>query len=115
MYTFSGTVTGVTSNYVFTAAGLAQAADYFGEGLIEWLSGDNAGMQSKVRAHAGGGVITQSLPTFRPIQVGDTFSIIRGCRKRVVDCQGFSNILRMRAEPHRPSIDKLTKPPRPSV
>ena len=28
-YTFSGTVTGVTSNYVFTAAGLAQAADYF--------------------------------------------------------------------------------------
>lgn len=114
-YTFSGTVTGVTSNYVFTAAGLAQAADYFGEGLIEWLSGDNAGMQSKVRAHAGGCVITQSLPTFRPIQVGDTFSIIRGCRKRVVDCQGFSNILRMRAEPHRPSIDKLTKPPRPSV
>ena len=115
-FTQAGTVTSVTSNYVFDATGRTEAADYFSEGLLEWMTGDNAGMRTKIRTHATGGVFTQALPTFRPIQVGDTFEVIAGCRKRLEDCRDkFSNILRMFAEPHRPPIDQLTKPPRPSV
>lgn len=115
-FTQTGTVTSVTSNYVFAATGRTEAADYFGEGLLEWLTGENAGMRTKIRTHATGGVFTQALPTFRPIQVGDTFQVIAGCRKRLEDCRDkFSNILRMVAEPHRPPIDQLTKPARPSV
>ena len=115
-FTFSGTVTSVTNNYTFTDTGRTEAADYFGEGLVEWISGDNAGMRTKIRTHTTGGVFTQALPTFRPIQVGDTFEVIAGCRKRLEDCRDkFTNILRMVAEPHRPPIDQLTKAPRPSV
>lgn len=115
-FTQTGTVTSVTSNYLFAATGRTEAADYFGEGLLEWLTGDNAGMRTKIRTHATGGVFTQALPTFRPIQAGDTFEVIAGCRKRLEDCRDkFSNILRMVAEPHRPPIDQLTKPARPSV
>lgn len=115
-HTFTAAVTSVTSQVLFAATSLTQAADYFGEGLLEWLTGDNAGMRVKVRAHATGGVITQALPTFRAIQVGDTFRVIAGCRKRLEDCRDkFSNVRRMVAEPHRPPVDQLTKPPRPSV
>lgn len=115
-FTFSGIVTSVTNNYTFTDTGRTEAADYFGEGLVEWITGDNAGMRTKIRTHTTGGVFTQALPTFRPIQVGDTFEVIAGCRKRLEDCRDkFSNILRMVAEPHRPPIDQLTKAPRPSV
>lgn len=116
-FTFTGTVTSSAGNATFTASGLTQDPDYFGEGLIEWLTGGNAGMQSKVRTHATGGVITMCFPGFAPIEVGDTFEIVAGCRKRLQeDCRDkFDRVLFFRGEPHRGSIDQLTKPPRPSV
>lgn len=111
--THSGTVTGVTSRQLFTASGLTQSADYFGDGLVEWLTGDNAGLSQKVKTHATGGVFTLALPLPSTITIGDTFTAIAGCRKRLTeDCKTkFSNVLNFQGEPHRPGIDELTAEP----
>lgn len=112
-WTHSGTVTGVTSRQVFTASALAQAADYFGEGSVEWLTGNSAGLFAKVQTHATGGVLTLTLAMPADIQVGDTFEVIAGCRKRLdSDCKTkFNNVLNFQGEPHRPGIDALTGAP----
>lgn len=112
-FTHAGTVTSASSTQVFTASGLTQAADYFGDGLIEWLTGDNAGIQQKVKAHATGGVFTLALPMPSTISIGDTFTAIAGCRKRLTeDCKTkFNNVLNFQGEPHRPGIDELTAEP----
>ena len=112
-FTHNGTVTGVTNTRVFTASALTQAADYFGDGLIEWLTGNNAGIKQKVKTHATGGVFTLALPMPSAIQTGDTFRAIAGCRKRLMqDCKTkFNNVLNFQGEPHRPGIDELTAEP----
>lgn len=111
-FTFTFTVTGVTDKRTFTASAATQAADYFGEGIVTWLTGDNAaGRPHKVREFSGG-VFTLSLPTVLNIQVGDTFEAVAGCRKRLIeDCKTkFVNVLNFQGEPHRPTIDDLTRP-----
>lgn len=112
-FTHSGTVSGVTSQQVFTAVGLAQAADYFSDGVVTWLTGANAGLRQKVKTHAAGGVFTLALPLPAAISNGDTFSVIAGCRKRLTeDCKTkFNNVLNFQGEPHRPGIDELTAEP----
>jgi uncharacterized phage protein (TIGR02218 family) len=112
-YTFTAAVTSVTSNQQFTATALTQAADYFGEGIVTWTSGPNAGVRQKVRTHATGGVITLSLPMLLTVSIGNTFSIIAGCRHRLTeDCKiKFANVVNFQGEPHRPSTDDLTKSP----
>lgn len=111
-FTHSFTVTGVTSKSVFTASAASQASDYFGEGIVTWDTGDNAGVSQKVRTFAGG-VFTLVLPMILDVQIGDTFTAVAGCRKRLMeDCKDkFTNVLNFRGEPHRPMIDDLTGTP----
>jgi uncharacterized phage protein (TIGR02218 family) len=112
-FTHTLTVTGVTDKRTFTASGATQDPDYFGEGIVTWLTGDNAaGRAHKVRAFESG-VFTLSLPTVLPVQVGDTFTAVAGCRKRLMeDCKTkFNNVLNFQGEPHRPTVDTLTKAP----
>jgi uncharacterized phage protein (TIGR02218 family) len=121
-YTFTATVTSVTDLQTFTASALTQAADYFGEGDFTWLTGNNPGQRQKIKTHATGGVLTLALPMLAAIQVGDTFTIVAGCRKRhertaanpsgISDCiDKFNNILNFGGEPHRPGADALTASP----
>jgi uncharacterized phage protein (TIGR02218 family) len=114
-FTHAGTVTAAASAYVFTASGLAQAADYFGEGEIEWLTGLNEGLRHKVRAHAGGGVFTLAEAAIYAISIGDTFNAIAGCRKRKAeDCRDkFDNILNYGGEADKPKRDDLMAPGQP--
>ncbi len=116
-YTTTGTVTSVTSNQAFTASALSGATDYYTEGVLTWTSGNNNGVRQKVKMHTTGGILTLVLPMVLAVQVGDTFSIIAGCRKRMEeDCSGkFGNQLNFQGEPHRPSTDDLTKSPEVSV
>lgn len=113
-FTFAATVTSVTSNQVFTATALVQAADYFGEGILTWTSGPSINLIQKVKTHNTGGVLTLSLPMFQNVQVGHTFSIVAGCRKRLAeDCvTKFSNVLNFQGEPHLPGVDAVTRPPK---
>lgn len=108
-FTHSGTVTGVVSAQQFTASGLTQPADYFGNGVMTWLTGSNAGLRQRIKTHATGGVFTLVLPMTSAVQVGDTFSAVAGCRNRRQDCSGkFANILNFQGEPDLAGTDALT-------
>lgn len=94
--TFTGvSVAAVASKRVFTTdtgvitSGLG--ADYFTDGIITWLTGDNAGAQSEVSMHAAdaAGAYTIELQHNMafPIQAGDTFSIEPGCDRSAATCK----------------------------
>jgi hypothetical protein len=79
---FAGTVSSVATDRSFTATGISVVADYFGEGMLTWLTGDNAGQRMRVRSDNGSGTIVQHDPCLDPILAGDTFEISVGCRHR---------------------------------
>lgn len=111
-FTFTTAVTTATSNTVFTASALTQAADYFGEGFVDFTSGLNAATPGfKVKSFTGG-VVTLSEGAIYPIQVGNAFTIIAGCRKRWdLDCRDkFDNLLNFGGEKDKPTRDQLIRP-----
>lgn len=107
------TVTAVTSDTVFTASGFGQVADYAGEGEVRWITGANAGLRCKIKTQTAGGIFTLSIGAEATIVIGDTFTAIAGCRKRLTeDCKvKFSNVLNFQGEPHRPGVDAITAQP----
>ncbi len=117
-FTHSGTVSAVTSSQVFVDNTRTEADDYFAEGELTWLTGDNAGIACKVKTYASASdTFTLAVPMTFPIQVGDTFSAIAGCRKRLdEDCRlKFDNVLNFQGEPHRPTVDDITESPEPNA
>ena len=111
-YTTTGTVTAVASNQAFTASALSGADDLYGEGIVTWTSGPNSGLSARIKTHGTGGVIGLSQPMISAIAIGNTFSIIQGCRKRFdEDCVAkFANGINFAGEPHRPTTDGVTAP-----
>lgn len=111
-WTETGTITGVTSKQVFADSSRTEADDYFGEGILTWTAGLNTGLSQKVKTYASD-TFTLSLPMIFDVQVGDTYSVVAGCRKRLdEDCAAkFSNELNFQGEPHRPTVDELTSSP----
>lgn len=116
-FTKTGTLTHVTSKQVFRDSGRAEAADFFGEGLFTFDTGDNAGLSQKVKVHAANGTFTLSLPMIMTVAVGNTYTVVAGCRKRLAeDCIAkFDNALNFQGEPHRPTMDELTSAPEVNV
>lgn len=122
-FTFTETVTAVTSRQIFEASGLTQADEWFVEGLITFTGGLNANpaYRRKVKVFSGG-VITLTLAMPFEVQIGDTFVILTGCQKRhertidnptgVSDCiDKFDNVLNFQGEPHLVGVDALTSLP----
>lgn len=111
-FTVTGTLTGVTSQTTFTDTARTEADHYFAEGVLTWTSGNNDGLAFKVKAYAAD-VFTLSVPPVGTVQVGDTYSVVAGCRKRLEeDCVAkFSNAVNFQGEPHRPTLDTLTASP----
>jgi len=86
--TVTGTLTHVTSNSVFRDSTRAEALDYFGAGTIAFTTGDNAGLKpQKIKSHAADGTITVHEAFHYPVQVGDAYTLIPGCRQRLEDCR----------------------------
>lgn len=95
----------------YTITGLAAVDDYYTEGVIAFTSGFNAGVSRKVRAFTGN-TFTLATPLPFPAAVGDAFTAVAGCRKRLQDCRDtFANVLNFGGEPHIPGIDALTAYP----
>lgn len=116
----AGEVTSVAvgeSDRVFTDTALLQADDYFSPGVVEWLTGANAGQETEIEAFAAG-VVDLKFPTVQAIAIGDTFRIRRECTKRASghnSCRTFYDtewVLHFRGEPHIPigDTDKLNTP-----
>lgn len=86
--TVTGTITHVTSGYVVRDSARAEAADYFAGGTLQFTSGDNAGLKAQeIKSYAADGTITLYEPVYYAAQVGDAYSLIPGCRKRLEDCR----------------------------
>jgi hypothetical protein len=82
-----GTVTSSANRRTIVATGISVAADYFGEGFITFLTGDNAGDERRVRSDNGTGTLVLHLGAYDDIAIGDTFEALVGCRhRRVEDC-----------------------------
>lgn len=78
---FTVTSVGGENQREFTDSGLGQATDYFAFGLVRWSTGDNTGSSVEVESFTSGGAVSQRFLTRKPIQVGDTGEIMRGCSR----------------------------------
>ncbi|PZQ61844.1 MAG: hypothetical protein DI544_04285 [Sphingomonas taxi] len=86
-------------------------ANAYGEGLLRWFGGANAGLASAVDASDGAAVTLRTPPVFA-VAAGVLVEVIEGCDKRLATCATrFANVVNFRGEPHLPGIDLLTRYP----
>ena len=111
-YTGNGTVVSAQAQGDFFASGLAAYAPrWFEYGMLEWLSGENAGQVAQVSVHETSGsqarlAVLEVLPF--PVEAGDTFKVIAGCDKSFTACKAkFANPLNFRGFPHLPGNDAV--------
>lgn len=90
----TGALTGVSSATVIVDSSRAEASAYFTAGTLQFTSGNNAGLKAQeVKNFTAGGTIETFEPWFYTPQIGDTYVMVPGCRKRLVDCQAWSNVI----------------------
>lgn len=80
---------------------------YFTFGMVTFTSGGNIGLSMEVKSYVPG-LVELQLPMPYPINVGDAYTITKGCGKRFnEDCRdGFNNVVNFRGEPHIPGQDQ---------
>jgi hypothetical protein len=102
----SGTINSVTSQLQFQDSSRPEAAEWFSNGQIHFITGPNAGLKPvQVKQSLAGGEIICYEPFYYPVQVGDQYEMIPGCRKRFTeDCVGkYGNGKNFRGHPHAPT------------
>lgn len=110
--TVTGTLTSVTSASVFYSSARTEPDDTFGAGTIQFTSGPNAGLKALEIKSFAGGVITTFESFYYLPEVGNSYSMVRGCRKRLVDCQnrvGGSNVVNFGGFPWVPTGSTYTQ------
>lgn len=101
---------GASAN-VLTLDAPEPSANAYGEGLLRWLGGANAGVDQAIARSAGVEVTLRAEPRFAPAP-GTQLLLIEGCDKTIATCtQRFGNALNFRGEPFLPGIDLLTRYP----
>jgi len=93
--TVTGTITAVTSSAIVRDSARAEVVDYFAYGTLQFTSGANVGLKpQEVKRHEGDGTLEVFEPFHYPPAIGDTYSLIPGCRKRQADCRDkWANII----------------------
>ncbi len=115
----TGEITTATSRRQVADAARTEADDWFGLGIFESTSGDNAGRARTITAYAAG-VFTFDRPFDFDFVAGDTYQALAGCRKRherttdnpagLSDClDKFDNVPNFQGEPHTPGVDAMTQ------
>ncbi|MCY1290090.1 hypothetical protein D9M68_176680 [compost metagenome] len=102
----SGTVTAVTSLYQFQDSGRSEVDDWFTVGQVMFTTGANAGLKPlQIKQSTAGGQILCYEAFHYPIQVGDQYVMIPGCRKRRdEDCVNkFNNAINFGGQPDMPT------------
>ena len=105
--TMDGTVTGVTDRHTFTDS--SRTEQLWVGGKLTWITGDNAGVSSEIKAASAGGVVIMWAAMPKAIQVVDTYTISAGCQKRrIEDCVPvFDNAKNFRGADTIPGADYL--------
>jgi len=88
----TSTVTAIESQYVVFDSARTEPDDYFGNGAIQFITGQNAGLKPlEIKAYSGGRIEVHEAFSYLPV-VGDQYQMIPGCRKRFTeDCVGKWN------------------------
>ena len=92
-------------------------ADWFADGSLTWLTGDNTGLHLEIKTSIEAeGIFTLGCKEDAPftIGIGDSFSIVAGCRKRYTDdCKDkFDNTVNFRGFHLLPGSDAIRYTPR---
>jgi uncharacterized phage protein (TIGR02218 family) len=87
-------------------------ADHYTEGLIAWVTGDNAGLESKVKVFGAGGDFVLWEALVNEIRVGDTYTAVPGCDKIASTCKNkFDNYVNFGGFEHVPGLDATSASP----
>lgn len=111
-YRGSGVVDIASSSRTFTATGLGGFSDdWFTAGVVNWLTGANAGQSMEVKLHNFiSGTVSIELWQAMPFEVrtGDTFTVTVGCKQDAATCHSkFGNIANFRGFNLIPGPDML--------
>jgi len=92
-YTVTGTLTSVSNAGVFTDTARTEANDTFTGGTFRFTTGANAGLKAiEIKSYASDTVEVYE-PFYYTPAIGDAYEMVRGCRKRLSDCQAYGNVL----------------------
>ncbi|MDX1974479.1 MAG: DUF2163 domain-containing protein [Rickettsiales bacterium] len=110
-HTVTGDVTTAISTQEFLDSSRSEASDLFTFGTITFTNGANNGLSMEVKEYTltatGDGKIALALPMPYPINIGDSYSLTKGCDKSLQTCKTrFSNAVNYRGEPHVPGLDR---------
>jgi uncharacterized phage protein (TIGR02218 family) len=98
---FFGTVQAGSTKQVINHS-LAQTAGYFNYGVIEFLTGINAGVTVTVSKHLLG-TLGLAIPLKSTPAVGDTFNVYPGCDRTLNTCKNkYDNVIKFRGQPWIP-------------
>lgn len=111
-YRGSGAVDIASSSRTFTVTGLGGFSDdWFTAGVVNWLTGANAGQSMEVKLHNFiNGTVSIELWQAMPfeIETGDTFTVTVGCKQDATTCNSkFNNIANFRGFNLIPGPDML--------
>ena len=113
-YQESGTVASVVTQRHITATGLTAATGLYDHGVLTWVTGANAGAVCLVKTYtnaAGTKTLYVARPVGMTLVVGDTFTVVQGCDKRLSTCTTrFANVVHFRGDPFMPGIDGYVEP-----
>ncbi|MDQ1610340.1 MAG: hypothetical protein QOG00_271 [Pyrinomonadaceae bacterium] len=112
--TVTGTVTTGGSAEIFYDTARAEPDGRFTHGVVTWLTGANAGRKSEVKLHVLATrkfTLQRALPSL--IQTGDTYSMLKGCRRDVPACEEEENIINYRGYPYSAPPEQVAKVNRP--
>ena len=102
-FAVSGSVGSSPTTRTFNTA-LAQDANYFSLGVLQFTSGALTGTKRTVALQQAGGAITLLSPLPVAPQTGDTFTIYPGCDKTKATCESvkFNNVVNFKGFPFIP-------------
>lgn len=109
--TVTGTITSVTSNLIFSDSARTEAADYFASGTIAFTSGSNAGLKPlEIKSYLSDGTVETYEAFHYPVSIGDAYTLIPGCRKRLEDCRDkWNNVVNFGGFSYVPTQSTYTK------
>lgn len=101
-YAISTTVSSTSTTTSINASALTQAATYFNMGVLQFTTGQNAGIRRTVKSFSPG-VVGLSYPLPYAAANGDSFTVWPGCDKQQATCSGkFGNLPNFKGFPYVP-------------
>lgn len=115
--TVTGTITSVTDRRTFADALREQDADWFNQGALTFLTGDNAGRSKEIKTYGNldsgsplGGEFQVVEPFPNEVQIGDTYSAYPGCDKTPKMCRDRYNwFINFKGEPYIMGQDEAAR------